>query len=253
MTPTEQERRKRERAYKILRHKISAAKILPKFQRHVLLSAVHDVWLAEQDRFRQHTKRFEEASLKTGKLIHTDQRVGLLHREGFKAKFRVIVNNLASRRGWCAVGFIDARFFKGINSVYGHLVGDAVMETIARFLEAEIRVGRGEDIHGRWGGDEFCFALIDLPEPEFALQIMERFGKAIAGYNWGNLAEELNVILDIGLVIFHPWEINHSLHDLVKKADPLMFSAKQAPVDRGISVVHRILRKEVEDESTAST
>jgi diguanylate cyclase (GGDEF)-like protein len=55
-----------------------------------------------------------------------------------------------------AVMVIDLDRFKPINDTYGHEVGDAVLQEVARRLKASLR---GEDLVARLGGDEFLAVL----------------------------------------------------------------------------------------------
>ena len=51
---------------------------------------------------------------------------------------------------------LDIDFFKDINDTYGHLVGDEVLYTLAKFAQNQIRES---DIFARWGGEEFAIIL----------------------------------------------------------------------------------------------
>lgn len=67
--------------------------------------------------------------------------------------------SMAQRRGsLAAVFFLDVDHFKTINDTLGHAVGDAVLQLVARRLQASVR---DSDAVGRHGGDEF---LVLLPE-----------------------------------------------------------------------------------------
>ena len=52
--------------------------------------------------------------------------------------------------------FLDIDNFKDINDVYGHLVGDQILEAVGKRLQESVRDGNV----GRFGGDEF---LVGLP------------------------------------------------------------------------------------------
>ena len=67
-----------------------------------------------------------------------------------------VLNSARRRHARVAVMFIDMDHFKPINDTYGHQVGDAVLQEVARRLKTCLR---GEDIAGRLGGDEFVAVL----------------------------------------------------------------------------------------------
>lgn len=56
-----------------------------------------------------------------------------------------------------AVLFLDLDFFKRVNDTHGHLAGSQVLREIGQLLRR--RVGDGEAIPARYGGDEFVLAL----------------------------------------------------------------------------------------------
>ncbi|TFW06302.1 PAS domain S-box protein, partial [Oxalobacteraceae bacterium OM1] len=59
-------------------------------------------------------------------------------------------------RGQGALLFIDLDRFKPINDLYGHEVGDRVLQDVARRLMSCVR---GQDLVGRLGGDEFVIVM----------------------------------------------------------------------------------------------
>src|SRR6267142_643395 len=83
---------------------------------------------------------------------------------------------------WCAVGLVDITGFKWYNDALGHAVGDRIIERVAALLREQVRsddllaqerightapdrIGpRSQDLHARFGGDEFCFLIPDLAE-----------------------------------------------------------------------------------------
>ncbi|MGA7123170.1 MAG: diguanylate cyclase [Polyangiaceae bacterium] len=55
-----------------------------------------------------------------------------------------------------SVAILDVDRFKRVNDAYGHLVGDQVLMSLGRLLNARFRL---EDLRGRWGGEEFVLAF----------------------------------------------------------------------------------------------
>lgn len=121
-----------------------------------------------------------------------------------------------------AVLFIDLDRFKPINDLYGHDVGDKVLQEIASRLLA---CTRKEDIVSRLGGDEFIIILpriSSLHDPAMVAQhILRAIDRPIAVGS-----HQLNVSPSIGISLFP--EHGLELELLVRCADLAMYSAKKA-------------------------
>jgi diguanylate cyclase (GGDEF)-like protein len=71
---------------------------------------------------------------------------------------------------------LDIDFFKEYNDQYGHVIGDQVLGAIVEAISAHVHKS---DLVGRWGGEEFCIALLDADHDE-ALGIANRVRETIA-------------------------------------------------------------------------
>jgi len=69
------------------------------------------------------------------------------------------------------VAFLDLDRFKVVNDSLGHLVGDELLVSMARRLEACVRQG---DTVARLGGDEFAILLGDVVDARDATRVAER-------------------------------------------------------------------------------
>jgi diguanylate cyclase (GGDEF)-like protein len=70
-----------------------------------------------------------------------------------------------------AVLFIDLDRFKVVNDSLGHLVGDELLKSVARKLQASLR---HTDAVARFGGDEFVLLLEDIKDIEEPNRVAER-------------------------------------------------------------------------------
>lgn len=70
-----------------------------------------------------------------------------------------------------AVLFVDVDDFKGVNDRMGHKVGDQLLVEVAKCLERSVR---GNDVVGRWGGDEFLIIPKHLASIEEAEELADR-------------------------------------------------------------------------------
>lgn len=154
---------------------------------------------------------------------------------------------LEQRGRWCAVGLVDITGFKWYNDALGHAAGDRIIERVAHLLReqarsddliAQERLGgpRSQDLHARFGGDEFCFLIPDLSDCHQAYAVAERFREAVERYDWATEDQRLSaqpVRVDVGVVCLWLGRVAErrfiarrlSSH-LIQQADKLMYEAK---------------------------
>jgi len=121
-------------------------------------------------------------------------------------------------RGACL--FVDLDRFKPINDTYGHDVGDAVLQEVARRFIACVR---GEDLVGRLGGDEFVAILFPIRDEAdagtIAQHLIERLGQP---YLVNGI--ELQISISIGISLFP--DDGATVETLIKRADAAMYAVK---------------------------
>jgi GGDEF domain-containing protein len=153
---------------------------------------------------------------------------------------------LEQRGRWCAVGLVDITGFKWYNDALGHAVGDQIIERVAHLLREQVRSDdliarehlgkRSEDLHARFGGDEFCFLIPDLDEYSQAYAIGERFREAVERHDWTLEDHRLAVQpvrVDVGVVCLwlgrvaeRRFTARRLAAALIQRADRLMYEAK---------------------------
>jgi diguanylate cyclase (GGDEF)-like protein len=153
---------------------------------------------------------------------------------------------LEQRGRWCAVGLVDITGFKWYNDALGHAVGDRIIERVATLLREQARSDdllaqerpgpRSQDLHARFGGDEFCFMIPDLAECSQAHAVGERFREAVERYDWTTEDRRLAaqpVRVDVGVVCLWLGRVadrrfiaRRLAADLIQRADKLMYEAK---------------------------
>jgi diguanylate cyclase (GGDEF)-like protein/PAS domain S-box-containing protein len=124
-----------------------------------------------------------------------------------------------------SVLFLDLDRFKHINDSLGHVVGDRLLQSVARRLLSCVR---SSDTVGRQGGDEFVVLLWEVRRAEdagiAAAKILEALRKP-------HLIDEheLHITASIGIVTYP--EDGTDVETLMKKADLAMYHAKQTRHD----------------------
>src|SRR6188768_1387330 len=130
--------------------------------------------------------------------VHRDPKTRLMNFRRFIEQLEAFLA-LEQRGRWCAVGLVDINSFKWYNDSLGHALGDRIIDRVARLLREQIRsddliaqespqddvVTRGgQELHARFGGDEFCFLIPDLDHDSDAWVIAERFREAVERFDW---------------------------------------------------------------------
>ena len=174
---------------------------------------------------------------------HRDPKTKLLNFDWFMARVESYLA-VEQRVRWCGVGVVDINSFKWYNDNLGHAAGDRIIEGVARILSDQIHsqdflaVERsdGRDLHARFGGDEFCFLIPDLPGCGQAVEIASRFKHAVAEHDWSIEDSRLvtrPVNVDVGVVCLRIGPVSERrgvarklAAELIQRADRLMYDAK---------------------------
>jgi diguanylate cyclase (GGDEF)-like protein len=189
---------------------------------------------------------FEELVADLTDRVHRDPKTRLMNFRRFIEQLEAFLA-LEQRGRWCAVGLVDITSFKWYNDTLGHALGDRIIDRVARLLREQIRSDdliaqetpefrSAQELHARFGGDEFCFLIPDLDGHENATIIAERFREAVERFDWASedarLAEK-PVRVDVGVVCFLLGSVGERrhiarqlAHDLLARADKLMYEAK---------------------------
>jgi diguanylate cyclase len=132
-------------------------------------------------------------------LSRTDSLTGLLNHGAWKDSLQMQFQQCREHQQPAAIALIDIDHFKPINDTYGHIVGDSVLRQLSAELKRNLRAC---NLAGRYGGDEFCVILPDMPMHK-ARDVMERLREVLHDYRHHQVPE-LRVSLSIGLAAFHP-------------------------------------------------
>jgi diguanylate cyclase (GGDEF)-like protein len=93
------------------------------------------------------------------KRVYIDSLTGVYNRAFLDEKIAEILQNARDEGKVLSVVMFDIDYFKRINDLYGHAVGDQVLREFAEFLKNSLRAG---DILIRYGGDEFLAILSNV-------------------------------------------------------------------------------------------
>jgi diguanylate cyclase (GGDEF)-like protein/PAS domain S-box-containing protein len=161
-----------------------------------------------------------EARSRIHYLAHHDALTGLPNRSAFIEHIEALIPNADAQGSTLALLFIDLDHFKRVNDSLGHLVGDALLKTVAHRITGALRAG---DRVARFGGDEFVVLLSGGTPPAAVMDVANKLLVAIGA----PLVVELNSISvtpSIGIALFP--QDGRTPDDLIKHADTAMYHAK---------------------------
>lgn len=118
----------------------------------------------------------------------------------------------------CSIIFMDIDYFKNINDLYGHQIGDTILQATGALMKSTLRE---DDCIGRWGGEEFMAVLPGTDEPE-AFIIAELMRWRIEQQNESR--ENPRVTCSLGVATY-PHDATERA-DLIVSADTAMYAAK---------------------------
>jgi diguanylate cyclase (GGDEF)-like protein/PAS domain S-box-containing protein len=152
----------------------------------------------------------------------TDQLTNIFNRRKLNEIFQVN-KDLADRYGTTfGVVMIDIDHFKSVNDLYGHKIGDLILQTFASLM---LEQTRNSDIVGRWGGEEFLIILPHATE-ESIMTFSENLRMKIQSNDFEVVG---NITASFGATLYHRTE---SYDEAVSRADKALYISKEAGRNR---------------------
>lgn len=170
-----------------------------------------------------------ELQMKYRRLSMGDSLSGLYNKQTCISMIRRhIEENRTSVRGTMII--LDIDDFKIINDVYGHYVGDIILNCMGKALQSVFLV---TDIIGRFGGDEFLLFAGDLISENVVRRkcemLSERFRHMVAE---SMKDRDIGISCSIGAVIVKNKETDYET--LFQRADGALYEAKKLGKDRTV-------------------
>lgn len=116
---------------------------------------------------------------------------------------------------------LDLDHFKKINDTHGHLVGDTVLEEVAKRLAKSVR---SYDWVGRYGGEEFLVIVSNCPASAVE-KYGERLRAALADKSVATAAGEIAMSASIGASCSQQGGFDQD--SLLRAADAALYRAKE--------------------------
>ena len=169
---------------------------------------------------RDITEERELASELSHQALH-DPLTGLANRALLEDRLAQARARATRRGGLIALLMVDLDDFKGVNDMYGHLVGDQLLVGVARRFET---VARPSDTLCRFGGDEFLYLAEGLTMASDAEEVAARFLQTLVEpFRFNGMEFEQHA--SVGVVV---WDAATSKNfALIQNADVALFEAKR--------------------------
>ena len=118
---------------------------------------------------------------------------------------------------------LDIDYFKLFNDIYGHLVGDQILNALCKAIRHHIKQ---TDAVGRWGGEEFVISLPGASGLD-ALHVAERIGQTMALLQVEDREHKPIPVPTVsqGIAVY-PFEADE-IYRLVDLADKRLYTAKE--------------------------
>lgn len=153
----------------------------------------------------------------------TDELTGLLNKNAFFEEAQDYLTTGTNKN--TALVFIDVDNFKQVNDTLGHMAGDKAIQDTARKLQI---IFSSYDILSRFGGDEFCILLKEIPVEALSEKLSWAVEKLRVTYSDGG--NGVKCTASIGAVHTHGQAKN--LETLLEHADQALYRAKENGKDQ---------------------
>lgn len=187
-----------------------------------LTNAQHyqSLWHKKETLLRQNTSLQQEAL--------RDELTQLMNRRSLERE----LEQLSTKAVWTiqplfSIIVCDIDYFKLVNDAYGHLVGDEVLQILAKRLQNQLR--RGTAAY-RYGGEEFVIILTDTPLDK-AVDVAERLRQEIRNHAVETKHGAIDTTASFG-VAQQDAVHDQSAWDVLQRADRALYEAKRQGRDR---------------------
>ena len=159
-----------------------------------------------------------------------DPLTGILNRKGFDQSLATMVEALPKTGGAHCMILFDIDLFKKVNDLYGHVMGDRVIQAVGETLKACAAHLASHSV-ARYGGEEFVILLPDC-SLELASQVAETVRqrtKSIKIRDRRSKSVAVSITISGGVAALRPGD---QAKALIERADRALYQSKLAGRDR---------------------
>lgn len=173
------------------------------------------------------TRELEAKNVQLTRLAAYDGLTDLLNHRSFISRLQVLFADARRYRFPLCVVMVDLDYFKAVNDVHGHPIGDLALKRVAQALASGLRTG---DLAARYGGEEFALVLPHC-EGADAQAIAERLREAVAAQRFVE-CPTLRLTASFGIACLLPGSVDADPDRLLGRADAALYQAKRDGRDR---------------------
>ena len=162
----------------------------------------------------------EDESEKYKSLAMKDHLTGLPNRRYIETYLDLKMKEYKTFNLSFGIAFIDIDHFKVVNDTYGHDAGDEVLKMLARTY---VNSTRGNDLIGRWGGEEFLAVFTNCQEKVLD-NLVNKIRMLVENSTIKVNNTAIKVTISIGATMVNP---DDTLESIIKRADVLMYKSKE--------------------------
>ncbi len=178
-----------------------------------------------QETVNEKTKKLKIKNKELYELANKDYLTQINNRRSFFLKSEELLKKSIKYDKSFAVVMIDIDFFKKINDVHGHAVGDKVL---LEFCNLVNKIITNEDVFGRLGGEEFCVTFYDKSMDEVK-SISETIRIKCEDTILSIDNKKINFTISLGI---SDKSNSTNIDEILNFADELMYEAKESGRNR---------------------
>jgi diguanylate cyclase (GGDEF)-like protein len=173
--------------------------------------------------------RLEIANRQLRELALVDDLTGIANRRSFRHYIDMIFKDYANQELVLSVMMIDIDFFKQYNDHYGHEAGDQALIAVAGQINTVLRTPM--EFAGRWGGEEFIYAVFNPDEDimQLADDVRQKVAQLEIPHNYSPGGQILTVTVGVSKSKVSDRE---DVRKAIALADKAMYQAKNDGRDR---------------------
>ncbi len=178
----------------------------------VLANQVNELKLEAQE-LRDKVQREKEQALR-------DPLTGLYNRQAYNDKLSKIINEKEKHNNNLSLLIWDIDHFKKFNDLYGHVVGDKVLKTVASKLTKLLKENY---FLARYGGEEFAMLVPEL-SVEKASEYADLVRNEVSNIAFMIKGKQVQITISCGIASM---QANDSAQSIFERADRALYAAKE--------------------------